>query len=104
MNEYLRKYGPATAILAIAVTLIMFGLFHARANAGVRGYGQGFTAYPCQRVAFPCQQVAFPSNCLTLQIGVTLAGRGEVIDIVPGSPAARAGIMTGDVINRINGR
>ena len=48
--------------------------------------------------------VAFQSGSLTLPMGVTLAGRGTVVSVEPGSMADRAGIQVGDLINRINGR
>lgn len=59
--------------------------------------------YPMMQPNLQTQQVAFQSNSLTLPIGVTLAGRGEVISIEPGSAAQRAGLQIGDRINRING-
>lgn len=62
--------------------------------------------WPAQPTIFPnnpIQLAALPSNCLTLQIGVKLVGKGEVIEVMPGSPAERAGIQVGDIINRING-
>ena len=52
----------------------------------------------------PGQLAAFQQNGLTLPMGVTLVGRGTVDSLVPGSPAERAGIQVGDIINRINGR
>lgn len=52
----------------------------------------------------PSQLVAFGQNELTLPMGVTLVGKGYVEVLVPGSPAARAGLQVGDIINRINGR
>lgn len=50
------------------------------------------------------QTAAFQSSSLRLPIGVTLQGRGTVMAVDPGSPAQRAGIQIGDVINRINGQ
>ena len=52
----------------------------------------------------PGQLAAFQQNGLTLPMGVMLVGRGTVDSLVPGSPAKRAGIQVGDIINRINGR
>ena len=105
MNDHARKYGIAAAILAVAAAIILFGLFHASSGSGNRmRAGSGLQYFPCQQVAFPCQQVAFQSNSLTLDIGVKLAGKGEVVEVLPGSPAERTGIVPGDVINRINGR
>ena len=52
----------------------------------------------------PGQLVAFGQNGLTLPMGVTLVGKGYVDVLVPGSPAERAGLQVGDIINRINGR
>ena len=36
--------------------------------------------------------------------GPTASGKGTVASVEPGSPADRAGIQKGDLINRINGR
>ena len=61
------------------------------------------TALPLmQTPSMPMQTVA--SNTLTLPMGVTLEGRGTVVAVEPGSPAERAGIQVGDLINRINGK
>jgi hypothetical protein len=59
-------------------------------------------AYPYYPPFNQAQQVAL--NTLTLPFGVSLAGKGTVVSVDPGSPADQAGIQAGDLINRINGR
>ena len=52
----------------------------------------------------PMRQVALQRGTITLAMGVVLEGKGAVISVEPGSAADRAGILPGDLINRINGK
>jgi PDZ domain-containing protein len=109
----------AVIVLVVIGTVCFFGMFGAHFEGNVIPPEIPDTG-SFQQVAFApgcVQQVAFASNgCLTgqfaamqsnglkLPMGVTLVGKGMVTQVVPGSKAARAGITTGDVINRINGK
>jgi len=130
-NEFRSKFKSsgtiviaAFAVLLIAVALLFFVDSRRDANAQMRvtrslnnqysfnNSGSAYypntmrpgryPAYACYPPSMPVQQVA--SNTLTLPMGVSLAGKGTVLWVTPGSSADLAGIQVGDVINRINGR
>lgn len=116
---YLRTHKQTAIISAVVLFLIILGLFSQKKITGVVSV-DSYNSMAWEKGNYPCyaqppicqamspiggmQQVAFRSNSLTLPIGVTLEGRGTVVAVKPGSPAARAGIEIGDVINRINGK
>ena len=109
--DYLKRYKSIAGVVAIALIMVMLGLFYYRrdnAPVSVDPYNamryQQFARCPARGPYPQMQPVALQSNTLTLPIGVTLAGRGSVISLEPGSPAACAGIQAGDIINRINGK
>lgn len=122
--EFLRTHKKISVISALAVVVIILGLFCRKDETGdlpvspynSAGFGMGAMAgrnYPCYQQPMvyqgmpsvnSMQPAAFQSNTLRLAMGVTLEGRGTVIAVEPGSSAERAGIQTGDLINRINGQ
>ncbi|MBF0594543.1 MAG: PDZ domain-containing protein [Candidatus Omnitrophica bacterium] len=107
MNEifdYLEEH-KTTAIILIVALLVLFGVFcqwkpslTASSGTNRRPGFVGNGEDPAMRLA------ALQTNTLTLPMGVVLEGKGTVISVEPGSPAERAGIQPGDLINRINGR
>jgi hypothetical protein len=115
ISDYIQRYKVRGMVLLVVI-LVVLGIFSSHKsdgpvpfgpynrfcmrpggciNSGVWGPQRGYGMQP--------QQVAFQSNGLTLSIGVTLEGRGDVVSVEPGSAAQRAGIQVGDRINRING-
>jgi len=92
--DYLEGHKTA-AIIIVAVLLLMLGVVIQRKPA----------LTPAQASpASPMQLAALQLNTLTMSMGVVLEGKGTVVSVEPGSPAERAGIQPGDLINRINGR
>lgn len=119
--NYVRTHKVITALAVGAAFLIVLGLFCRREVSGDIPLDSAYYApqpmmqrnYPyyrqppvCQTMPFltQLQPAGFQSNSLHLAMGVTLQGRGTVVAVEPGSPAAQAGIQIGDVINRINGQ
>ena len=92
--DYLEAH-KAAAIMGVVGLLLAFGLV-IRMNPTP-------TMMPMAQSS-PFQLAALQSNTLALPMGVVLEGKGTVISVEPGSPAERAGIQPGDLINRINGR
>lgn len=92
--DYLEAH-KVTAIILVVGLLMVFGVVIRMRPAPT----------PLQMAqASPWQLAALQANTLTLPMGVVLEGKGTVVSVEPGSPAERAGIQPGDLINRINGR
>lgn len=100
------KKAVAIGVVLVALLILMTVAMCTAGSPGSSLFQSSTMASGMQPIGSPDpgQLVAFGQNSLTLPMGVTLVGKGYVDALVPGSPAERAGLQVGDIINRINGR